>query len=113
MANVLLINNDSDTWEQLVDTSRACGFKVDSLHCLEVNADSGDGYDIVILSGGWWYNQAAKHTEVYKGELELIRKTTTPVLGICIGMQLMQIAYSGSVPLLDEPQKKLADYNDY
>ncbi len=107
MAKVLLVNNDSDTWEQLVGTSQACGFDVDTLHCLEVTADSGDGYDIVILSGGWWYNEAARHTEVYKGELELIRKTSTPVLGICIGMQLMQIAYSGAVPLLDKPQKDL------
>jgi GMP synthase-like glutamine amidotransferase len=82
---------------------------VDTIGCREVDAQSADGYDAVVLSGGWWYDDEIQHLEIYKGELALIRRAAVPMLGICIGMQLMQIAYSGRVQLLDEPQYDLQE----
>jgi GMP synthase-like glutamine amidotransferase len=107
MTKILVVNNDSDTWQELLDTVRDCGYEAEILHCQAVRPDSGQGCDAAILSGGWWYDDAAKHLEVYQGEIDFITHTSLPTLGICIGMQLMQLAFSGLVPQLDEPQKDL------
>lgn len=107
MTKVLLINNDSDTWQELQDACRDAGYEFATLHCKAVKADSATGFDVVILSGGWWYDDEIQHLETYDGEMELIRHTGVPILGICMGMQLMQLAFSGQVPLLDSPQRDL------
>lgn len=109
MKKLLLVNNDSDTWQELVDGCRDAGFAVDTIGCRDVNERSAEGYDAAVLSGGWWYDDEIQHLEIYKGELALIRKAPVPMLGICIGMQLMQIAHSGEVQLLDKPQYDLQE----
>ena len=45
----------------------------------------------------------------YAEELEFIRTCPIPLLGICIGMQLMHVSLDRAVPLLDVPQSGLAD----
>jgi GMP synthase-like glutamine amidotransferase len=105
MTKALIVDNDSDTLQELIRTAEAAGFKTTVIHCRQLAIDSAVGHDIIILSGGWWYDDEIQHLEVYKAELELIRHSMVPVLGICIGMQLMQIAYSGQVQLLDKPQR--------
>jgi GMP synthase-like glutamine amidotransferase len=109
MKKLLIINNDSDSWQDLLDTARDAGFEVATLHCKEVDADSAKGYDAVILSGGWWYDDEIQHLESYHGELDLLRTTEVPTLGICLGMQLMQMAHTGQVQLLDAPQHDLRE----
>ena len=104
MTKVLLVNNDSDTWRELVETAHEAGFEVTTIGCRDMNHHSADGFDAVVLSGGWWYDDEIRHLEVYKGELEFLRTTDTPTLGICVGMQLMQLAHSGQIQLLDKPQ---------
>lgn len=104
MTKILLIDNDSDTLQELYEACKDAGFAVDTRHCTDVTPASADGYEAVVLSGGWWYDDEIQHLETYKGEMELLRTTRVPVVGICLGMQLMQIAYSGQVQLLDMPQ---------
>jgi GMP synthase-like glutamine amidotransferase len=104
---VLAVNNDSDTWQELIDSLCDAGFEVGTLHCREIQPDSANGYDVVVLSGGWWYDDEMQHLENYKNELELIKQTPVPMLGICQGMQLMQLACSGQITLLDKPQHDL------
>ena len=104
---LLLVDNDTDTLQELYDLCVRCGFEVTIQHCLAVSAATAEACDIVVLSGGYWYDDVEKHLVTYTGELELIRNATVPVIGICLGMQLMHVAYSGDVPLLDQPQSGL------
>lgn len=104
---LLLVNNDSDTWYELYNTCVLCGYDVTPIGCRDLRPDTTAGFDIVVLSGGYWYEDELEHLSIYKYELELIRQAVIPVIGICLGMQLMHVAFSGEVPLLDKPQSGL------
>jgi GMP synthase-like glutamine amidotransferase len=100
--NVLLVNNDSDTWEELVAVAKAAGYNVTSIHHGSIGAIDPRGYDIAILSGGWWYDDEVELLRNYAEELQFIKSTPIPIIGICIGMLLMHVSMDQAVPLLDE-----------
>lgn len=101
---LLLVNNDSDTWEELVEVAQAAGHEVTPVHCSTIGAIDPRGYDMAVLSGGWWYDDETELLATYAEELEFIRSSPIPILGICIGMQLMHVSLDQAVPLLDQPQ---------
>lgn len=102
--NVLLVNNDSDTWDELLDVARTAGHVVTPVHCRAIGAIDPRGYDAAVLSGGWWYDDPSELLQQYAEELEFIRSSPIPIVGICIGMQLMHVSLGQAVPLLDQPQ---------
>ncbi len=102
--NILLVNNDSDTWFKLQTVVRATGHSVTPIRHTEIATITPGDFDIAILSGGWWYDDPVRLLQEYAQELELIRLAPFPILGICIGMQLMHVAIEQAVPLMDEPQ---------
>ncbi|HSX42927.1 MAG TPA: tyrosine/phenylalanine carboxypeptidase domain-containing protein [Candidatus Saccharimonadales bacterium] len=104
---LLLVNNDSDTWQELYDLCLRCGYDVTAVHCSGITTELADAHDVTVLSGGYWYDDAEKHLSTYAQEVQVIRTATKPIVGICLGMQLMHIAYNGDVPLLDGPQNGL------
>ena len=102
--NVVLVNNESDTWQELYDTVVAAGYGATAVHHSAIGAIDPRGYDLAILSGGWWYDDETELLREYAEELEFIRSAPIPILGICLGMLLMHVAVDQAVPLLDEPQ---------
>lgn len=102
--NVLIVNNDSDTWSELQDLCRRCGWNITPVHHSELLVTALEGYDLIVLSGGWWYDDEVQLLQEYAAEIQLINTATVPVIGVCIGMQLMHVALGQAVPLLDEPQ---------
>lgn len=101
---MLLVNNDSDTWDELETVARAAGYDVTPVHHSAIGAIDPRGYDLAILSGGWWYDDEVKLLTEYAEELQFIKSTSIPILGICIGFQLMHVATDQAVPLLDAPE---------
>ena len=101
---VLLVNNDSDTWEELEEVTRAAGHEMTPVHCSTIGAIDPRGYDLAVLSGGWWYDDETELLKNYAEELEFIKTSPIPILGICIGMQLMHVSLDQAVPLLDVQQ---------
>jgi len=99
-----LVNNDSDTWQELLDATRAAGYDVTPVHHSAISSIDPYDYDLAILSGGWYYDDEEKMLREYNAELELIKSAPVPILGICVGMQLMHIADDESVPLLGKRQ---------
>lgn len=101
---ILLVNNDSDTWDKLVRVVKAAGYEAMEVHHSAISSVDIQGLDLAILSGGWWYDDEIELLKNYAEELDFIRNTSIPVLGICLGMQLMHVAVDQAVPLMDEPQ---------
>lgn len=101
---ILLVNNDSDTWDELQDVVEAAGHKITTVHHDQIHTVHPEYYDLAILSGGWWYTNQVDLLNEYADELQFIMMTPIPILGICIGMQLMHVALNQAVPLMDDPQ---------
>ncbi len=106
---VLLVNNNSDTWDELLGVARSAGYEVTPIHHNAIGAIDPRGYDLAILSGGWYYEDEVELLKEYAEEIEFIRSTPILILGICVGMQLMHIAVDQAVPLLDERQSGWTD----
>ncbi len=103
--NILLVNNDSDTWKDLVGVVTGIkGWDVAQVHHSQIKVESARQYDLAILSGGWWYDDEVALLSNYAEELAFIKHAPIPILGICIGMQLMHVALDQAVPLIDIPQ---------
>lgn len=102
--HILLVDNDTESWDKLLAMASASGNTLTSLNHRELTTHDTSAYDLIVLSGGWWYDDFDELRQVYAGELELIRTSSVPILGICIGMQLMHVALEGDVPLLDAAQ---------
>lgn len=101
---ILLVDNASSTFSELQETVSAAGHDVTSITHKEIPLYAAEDYDAAVLSGGWWYDDETELLAQYAEELEFIRLCPIPLLGICIGMQLMHVALDRAVPLLDEPQ---------
>lgn len=101
---ILLINNDTDSWDKLLAMVSSPDNSITGINHRDITQYSSADYDLIVLSGGWWYDDFDELRRIYASELDLIRTSTTPILGICIGMQLMHVACEGDVPLLDAPQ---------
>ncbi len=107
--NILLVNNDSDTWEELQRVVNAAGHKVTTVHHEQIHNVHSERYDLAILSGGWWYTDYVDLLNEYADELQFIMMNPIPILGICIGMQLMHVALNQAVPVMDDPQSGLRE----
>jgi len=62
--------------------------------------------DVIILSGGHSLSVINHDTE-FKNELEVIRKTNIPLIGICLGFELIAHAYSATLRRLETKEKGL------
>jgi GMP synthase (glutamine-hydrolysing) len=99
-----LINNDSDSWLELQNACTALGHDITPIHFSEIPSIDPHSYETAVLSGGFWYDDEVQLLNTYAQELLFIKSAPIPILGICLGMQLMHVAMEKAVPLLDEPQ---------
>jgi GMP synthase (glutamine-hydrolysing) len=58
------------------------------------------GSDGIILAGRVSHDWDMEEMKTYQAELELIRGTRRPLLGICAGHQLIALAYGGEIGLV-------------
>lgn len=94
--HVLLIDNHSRHIQDIIDELE--NVTVTSVEEL----GKSQSYDAVILSGGSKI-PVLYGKEEYRDEIELIQETTKPVLGICLGCEL--IAYAFGATLAEHKEK--------
>ncbi|MDD5170888.1 MAG: gamma-glutamyl-gamma-aminobutyrate hydrolase family protein [Syntrophales bacterium] len=59
-------------------------------------------YDLLILSGGSGVSPVAAYPAGYAAEFRLIKESTIPVLGICLGSEIIAYAFDGTLQELPE-----------
>lgn len=66
--------------------------------------------DVIILSGGWQYEvgDVLEDNQLwFRHEFDLIRNTDKPILGICLGHQMINVALGGSMLKLERPVQEV------
>ncbi len=61
--------------------------------------------DVIILTGGSNMPPVAEYPEAYVNERRLIRETNIPLIGICLGCELIAHEFGATIQILDPPQK--------
>ena len=99
---VLIVDNGSVHVREIAKFFRDHGYEI--IEPLQLNWRKVDPKTIVILSGGRRLS-VLWHNRYYKNELELIRNYCGPIIGICLGFEL--IAHAFREPLHFLPRRKV------
>lgn len=98
---ILIVDNGSsylNALKQLVSDHELTTRKYD-----EIIPRGNLDYDLIILSGGHQF-PVIGHEDIFKKEIDLIKIANIPVLGICLGFEL--IAHSYGATLLQQVEKE-------
>lgn len=90
--NTLLIDNDT----KHIDSFKSFLSPVDIIQKNALHLHNLDSYNAIILSGSQSHS-VIKHAELYRDEVQLIKESKTPILGICLGFELMVYAFGGKL----------------
>ena len=88
---VLLVDNGSSLLDKLQSLIPVAEI---TKKWFEVSAEDACGYDLIVLSGSSTYSIIHDY-QYFKGEVELVRNTKTPIIGICFGLELIVRAFGG------------------
>ena len=70
------------------------------------NVSDLEKFDLIILSGGHKY-AVLNHRKVYKKEIEVIRNSSIPIIGICLGSELIAWVFGAKLMRLKTPEHGL------
>ncbi len=94
----LLIDNGSTLTKKLKDLIPG---DVELINFSEIHQQNTDDYGCLVLSGSSKY-PVIGNDELFVAELQLIRRTTKPMIGICLGHELIAHAFNSELFNLDK-----------
>ena len=102
---ILLIDNETTLLTKL--QALIPGDKVVRRYSSLCEADS-DSYDLVILSGGSHF-PIEGNEEKLKSEIDLIKNSHRPIIGICFGCELIAYSFGSTLSRLPRKQKGIVE----
>ncbi|MBU0612560.1 gamma-glutamyl-gamma-aminobutyrate hydrolase family protein [Patescibacteria group bacterium] len=104
--NILVINNGSTFIRQL--KKLLAKHELTVLGPVELKQFPTDQFDLIVLSGGS-IKHVMRNEKLYQKELELIRKTKIPIIGICLGLELIILVLNGKLAKMKKKKVGLAE----
>ncbi len=101
---VLIVDNGTKYLTRLKEM--LADFATDVLSYEKLDVSELADYDLVILSGGH-DNSIVGHEEEFSKELDFIKNTDKPFIGICLGFELIAYAYGAILKIMTQREKSL------
>lgn len=95
---ILIIDNQTTHREELIALFDSIP---DVITKKELAKRDPSGYDLIVLSGGSKVPTVLNHPEEYIEEINFVKNSTKPVLGICLGCEIIVKAFEGELQELD------------
>ncbi len=99
--NILIIDNGSHSLTPLLDTLKAHAVSIATLSDFDFSAPSTALTDLIIVPGASQYAIVDNPVRFAK-EIHFVQQTTTPLLGICFGAELLAHAYGSPIHILSD-----------
>lgn len=101
---ILIVDNGSSYLSKLKSLTSAHSVTVQKYSV--VKSSHASGYDLIILSGGHTIPVVGNEAE-FAGEIDLIQNSQTPILGICLGFELIAYSYGATLKQMTVKEKGL------
>lgn len=106
---ILIIDNGTSFLAQLTDMATAQGHnQVEVMKFSHIDLAKTPNYDLIILSGGHSLI-VVNHDVEYGNEIKLIKESGKPILGICLGCELIAYSFDSDLELLKHREKSLVE----
>lgn len=99
--NILVIDNDTHYKRRLRELLKAHNATIIGYD--EVSSADTEQYDLIVLSGGGIPDESGRRrsllrfTHLYHDQIELVRQTKRPIIGICLGCELIGYAFGSKL----------------
>jgi GMP synthase (glutamine-hydrolysing) len=104
---VLVVDNGSLYIDNLIELLKPAN--IDKICYFDlVDMKNFGKYDLVVLSGGS-VTPVIGSGETYDREIELIKNLNVPIVGICLGFELIAFAYGSEIEMLESRIKGLVN----
>lgn len=97
---ILIVDNHSVNTKKLVHLF--AGFDISVCDCDSFSPEKTENFDLVVLSGGSHVYAAENTKKAYDTEIDFIKTTKKPIIGICLSCQLIAKAFGGTLEKLEE-----------
>src|SRR3989344_6989475 len=97
---LLVVNNHSKHIKELLHKLK----KVKSIDFENLGNKDYNEYDAIILSGGSSLS-VENHKKEYSKEIHLIKNCQKPILGICLGFELINFAFGEQLKKMEQKEK--------
>ena len=94
MKRILVIDNGTGAMDSIKDSLKRYSYTI--LKYQKFKAEHAQGFTHIILTGGDHWATKRKFSE----EVKLIRNPPAPILGICLGMQIIGISFDSTLKKL-------------
>lgn len=100
--DILVVNNKTSFLKELKHL-----LAEDNLHVVDSQQLDNvlpDEHDLIMISGGHSL-PIVSHKDYFSKEIELVKKSSKPVLGICLGFEIVAVAFGGNLVRLESEEK--------
>lgn len=101
--NILIIDNGSKFINHLKNSLK--GNKIHLMKFGKINLKETSKFDKIILSGGSL--PILNHKKEYSKEIKLIKQSKIPILGICLGFELIAVAFGEKIERMETKEKEI------
>lgn len=72
---------------------------------------SKENFNLVVFSGGTNVPTVLRHPEEYEAEINFVKSTKIPVVGICLGFEIIAYAFGGKLKEIKRDKSKIVELN--